>query len=252
MFRWTFSFCLIASLFLVSTPEPSVAQAPDRLDHFRVLPRFSTLHKTGGFAGLDQRFRVRGEYDFLRLFDEGTFSAKFDNSELWGTIDSDEPHIAIVEDVDQAFNLDELDGRLLPLGGPLDVYKFDGRTGDGSNVDLHAIRLGPWMYVRGRTTPPPGSADFFEYQLRMLARSQPWADLNEDDVVDAADYTILKDSGAVGYADWRSQFGQRTPEMDSLDAAMSAALASGSAVPEPSAMGLILLAISMIGVRRRK
>lgn len=240
MSRLVLSAFLVAALLTVVCPASAQAQAPDRLDHYHLLPRFSTLHRTGGFAGVDDRFRILGEYDFLRLFNDGDLSAKFDNSELWGSIISDRPTIAIVEDVDAVLNLDGLRGSLLPLAGPLDVYKFDGTTGDGSSVDLHAILLGPWMYVRGRTTPPPGGADFFEYSVRWLARSRPWADLNEDDVVDAADYTLLRDSDAVSFGDWKSQYGERLPEMASLDAAMSAALGSGAGVPEPSAVWLLI------------
>ncbi len=34
------------------------------LEHYRLLPRASVLHQTGGIAGVDQRYRLTGEYDF--------------------------------------------------------------------------------------------------------------------------------------------------------------------------------------------
>ena len=34
------------------------------LEHYRLVPRASVLHQTGGIAGVDQRYRLTGEYDF--------------------------------------------------------------------------------------------------------------------------------------------------------------------------------------------
>jgi hypothetical protein len=238
--------------------------------HFRIVPKQSALHRTGGFAGVSERLRLSGSYDF-RILPPAVYPplVAFDNAEVWGALISDLPHPAIVEDVDELLNLEELHGQQLPTMGPYDTYQFRGKLDDGSSIELMAAKFGAWMYVRGYTTPPAGGADFFEYQLRMVARSQPFADLNEDGVVDAADYTLLRDSpvGGAASADsiaagtdfelWKQQFGESMPDFAAIDAmfdaaAGGAALAAG-AVPEPSALGLAIFGhATMLGMRRRK
>jgi hypothetical protein len=117
---------------------------------------------------------------------------------------------------------------------------------------------------------PPGSADFFEYELRMVARSRPFADFNGDGVVNAADYTVLRNSGGLsgagtadaddvtagaGYAEWKVQFGETIPDFAAIDATMSAAAAgfgAASVVPEPTAIGLALLGGVLLAYVRRR
>lgn len=238
--------------------------------HFQIIPKQSVLHRTGGFAGVSERLRLSGKFD-LQILPPAVYPplVAFNNAEVWGSLISDLPHPAIVEDVDELLNLEELHGRQLPTMGPYDTYEFWGKLDDGSSIKLAAAKFGPWMYVRGAATPPPGGADFFEYQLRMVARSQPFADLNEDGVVDAADYTLLRDSPAGGAASadsiaagadidlWKQQFGESVPDFTAIDtmfdAAAGGAALAVSAVPEPNALGLMILGSALaIGMRRRK
>ena len=194
-----FFVCLtVVSVTVGLTAKCSVAQEPSEiLDHYRLVPRLSTLHQTGGIAGIDLRYRLLGKYDF-RHGTGWTAKAAFENAEIWGSIISDLPTPAYVIDVDQILNLEGLDGKALPVGAPFDVYQFRGLTSDGSSVELFAAVIGPWMYLRGATQPPPGSADYFTYHLRALARSGPFADFNGDGVVDAADYVVLRKHGRGG------------------------------------------------------
>lgn len=241
---------------------------PEVLEHFRIVPRLSTLHETGGIAGIDRRYRLIGRYDLQHSF--GWLSeASFENAEVWGSVISDLPTPAVVLDVDELLNLEGLKGRALPVGAPFDVYQFQGETRDGSSVELFAAKLGPWMYLRGGTEPPVGSADFFTYHLRALARSRPFADANGDGVVDTADYVALRksrDGSGVGsvedltegatFDDWRQQFGETAPDVSAMDAMVSAAMASyvaAAGVPEPACL---ILAIGggmfVTGLRRRR
>jgi hypothetical protein len=236
---------------------------------FRIVSKQSVLHRTGGFAGVNERLRLSGKFD-LQILPPAIYPplVALNNAEVWGALISDLPHPAIVEDVDELLNLEELHGRQLPTMGPYTTYEFRGKLDDGSTIKLAAAKFGPWMYVRGASTPPPGGADFFEYQLRMVARSQPFADLNEDGVVDAADYTLLRDSPAGGAAGsdsiaagadfdlWKQQFGESVPDISEFDAMFDAtaggASLAASAAPEPSALVLLLVgSATAIGVRRR-
>jgi hypothetical protein len=237
------------------------------LGHFRILPRLSVLHRTGGFAGVSERLRLSGEYD-LEMLPLAVFPphVAFDDAEVWGSLISDLPHPAVVEDVDELLNLEGLHGRQLPVAAPFDVYTFRGEIPDGSSIQLFAAVLGPWMYVRGGTTPPPGSADFFEYQLRMVARSKPSADLNDDGRVDAADYTLLRDANGGGassfaaaagitFADWREPYGEEMPDFTAFDnfvAGAASGFAAAGTVPEPATVGIMAFALFALVVLRRR
>jgi hypothetical protein len=245
------------------TTQQSIAQDPAAiLDHYRLVPRLSTLHQTGGFGGFDLRYRLLGDYGFAHGT-SWTADAKFVDAEIWGSLISDGPTPAYVIDVDQILNLEGLQGKALPVAAPFPVYQFQGHTSDGSSVNLFASVLGPWMYLRGATQPPPGSADYFTYQLRALARSGPFADMNSDGVVDASDYALLRKSGfargsdvsaGVSFADWRQQFGETVPDLNAMDAVINAALGGGvavSSVPEPASWGLAIYASFLVAGMRR-
>ena len=239
------------------------------LDHYRILPRLSTLHQTGGIAGFDFRYRLMGKYDLLHGDVASTTSmgtrARFANAEVWASMISNDPTPAFVLDVDRILNLEGLKGELLPVAAPFDVYRFTGETSDGSAVNLFASVIGPWMYVRGGTQPPPGSADFFEYQIKMLARSRPFADFNDDGRVDAADYVLARKAKATGttlvandiasgagLADWLQQFGEAVPDLAAMDRQLSAAIGSGSAIPEPSSLALLTIGVLLACRRIRR
>jgi PEP-CTERM motif len=263
--------CVVVVLTTIGllTTASRAQTPPEFLDHYRVLPRLSTLHQTGGIAGFDLRYRLLGKYDFQHGLG-WTSTASFDNAEIWGSAISDGPTPAYVIDVDQLLNLEGLKGEALPVGAPFDVYRFRGETANGSAVQLFASVIGPWMYVRGGTLPPPNSADYFQYDVQMVARSRPFADFNDDGVVDAADYTILRNSGdmsgagsaasdsisaGAGYEEWKAQFGETVPDFAAMDATLSAAAAgfgAASATPEPASLSLVLIGgLLLAGWRRR-
>ena len=270
MKRFSFACLLLVLAATGSLTTPSQAQDPaELLDHYRLLPRLSTLHQTGGIAGFDLRYRLLGKYDFRHGIG-WTADASFENAEIWGSILSDGPTPAYVIDVDEILNLEGLKGEALPVGAPFDVFKFTGETADGSSVRLLAAVIGPWMYVQGGTRPPVGGADFFEYDVRMVARSRPFADFNGDGIVNAADYTALRNSGGLngagaagsddvtagaGYAEWKEQFGETVPDFLALDAMMSAAaagLGAAAAAPEPASLGLALVVGLFLACWRRR
>lgn len=270
MRRIKFLRLVIALSCALAAGNSSWAQSfGSKIGTFKVIPKLSVLHRSGGIAGISERLRLSGSYDF-QILPPAIYPplVAFDNAEVWGALISDLPHPAIVEDVDDLLNLEELHGRQLPVMAPFDAYQFRGKLDDGSSIELAAAKFGPWMYVRGFTTPPPGSADFFEYQLRMVARSRPFADANEDGVVDAADYTLLRDRQGVGGAalddlavgatlsDWTGQFGETIPNFNEIDAmligAASGFAASAVATPEPASAVLTLLAAMLASALCRR
>lgn len=253
--------------------HPAYSQdGPLYLNRYFLVPRLSELERSGGFAGVHDVYRLIGRYDLVRGYagptDVYRGDAYFQDAEIWGSIISDRPHTLEVLDVDQLLNLESLVGEILPVAAPFDVYKFTGKIADGSSIELFASVFGPWMYLRGGTMPPPGSADYFQYQLHAVARTRPWADANGDGVVDAADYTLLRDaagSGAgavdglaagVNLADWKEQFGERVPDFTMFDGMFDgagSALAATSSAPEPATTVLLAVgALTIVAWRRHK
>jgi hypothetical protein len=102
------------------------------------------------------------------------------------------------------------------------------------------------------------------YQLKALARKGPFADMNADGGVDAADYALLRKSGLAGgtdaaagasFADWRQQFGETLPDLNAMDAVITAAAGSGlagSSVPEPTCVWLAIAAGILTASRRHR
>ena len=254
---------------------PALAIPPAILTHYDLIPRRSVLLKSGGIAGQSERYRLIGDYDFIEDYaSPGVLPvlepvAYFDNAEVWGT-QILPPGVfapAIVLDVDELLNLEGLRGELLPLGAPLDVYRFRGFINDSaaaspleqSRIELYAAQLGRWMFLYGETTPPPSSADVFEYTIKALARQGPWADLNDDGVVNAADYVAMRESDTLAAgasvdglteADWRAQLGETLPDIDAIEAMFAGLMGSSSAaIPEPATILLAALAITLAGRR---
>lgn len=268
---------IVASLAATS-PAQTVS-----VDHYRFLPRLSVLNQSGGIGGFDVDFRVMGKFDFtVELGPTDVWPpqhvAKFTNVDAWAS----HPVLAYVLPLDQTLSLSGLTGWQLPVAAPFDVYQFDGTTQDGSTVKLIAAEIGPWLHLRGVTTPPPGSADFFEYELKAVARRRPFADFTQDDAVDNADLAkwssrfglkataldalVQGDANEDGVSDgadfleWQRQAGEVAPALASLDAMVDAALAtlavngtaSLAAVPEPGSLGLLVIGIGCIVLRRRQ
>ncbi|MEN1681395.1 MAG: PEP-CTERM sorting domain-containing protein [Planctomycetota bacterium] len=239
------------------------AQPPDQLDRYHIVSRRSTFTQSGGFGGIEQSFPLTGRYGFAQEWRGNprtglTRTARFVEPDLMAPLG---PMLPAFIDVDDLLNLDNLRSELLPLGAPFDVYRFRGIAADSaaaspleqSTVELFAALQGPWMYLYGRTTPPPSTADRFVYEIQALARTRPWADWNDDGIVDAADYTLMRDSGdysAEMYTDWRSQFGEVEPDFSMLAAAVSASM-STPPIPEPTSVSTLVAGAAALLARRR-
>ena len=268
--------CVLFSCLLIQSMEVAKGDPPDLLRRYLFLPRHSTLEQTGGIAGINVRYGVYGRFDLVTgweyLNDPPLISihpyAKFENVNAWASNPLlDSPPL----DLDQILNLSGLMGSQLPVAAPFDVFKFEGKTADGSAVNLFAGLIGQWLYLRGGTEPPEGSADFFSYQISALARQRPFADFNGDDIVDAADYVMLRHldpagsgvgiagnddvTAGAGFAEWMQQFGETVPDMTAMDSMMSVAMGSlvtTATVPEPASVNLAILGGLILASLRRR
>lgn len=273
--RFSLLFVLAAAL---GSATASVAQPPDRLDHYRLVPSLSSLTQSGGFAGIETSYRLRGEYDFLQEWSGDTPSEPLELTPRFDNVDIRAPLGELLPaflDVGFLFNMELLQGELIPQPfafTPFEVYRFEGIANDSpaaspleqSLVEMYAVTYGPWMYLRGETIPRPWTADYFEYDLRALARSGDWSDYNEDGVIDASDYTTIRDTASMmaaptdqwlveASARWRNDYGGRAPDLALFDNAIEVALSQQGAfaVPEPAALVLLVVALTP-GLRNRR
>ncbi|WP_425399834.1 PEP-CTERM sorting domain-containing protein [Aeoliella sp.] len=268
---------LLVALVLIGLSSSAVAEeAPDVLDllpRYHLLPRHSYVQQSGDDLERDILWRARGSYGFmatqLTIYPAPPPRASFYNPEIWGTIVSGGPAITLALDVDSKFNLDGLRGTLVPTLRPYgDLYHFTGFAEDNLAVDLYALQQGNWMYLKGTSYTTTDFGPYEEYNIRALARTRPWADLNDDGRVNIADYVMMRnhqgsdldaltlgDAEGVTMADWKSQFGETMPSMDDFDATMASAISSMSAlavaIPEPTSVGLLLAGALGLLIRRR-
>jgi hypothetical protein len=248
-----------AAISFAALPIETFGQLTDKTIPFQFLPRPSIIVQTGGFGGFHNEFHIRGTFDLhlmesvLAVFPP-VHIATFENVDAWGV----HPHQDWVLDVNAALNLEGLHGgeSLLRRG----LFRFRGKTEDGSTVQLNAKLSGSWLYLRGGTMAPPHSADYFEYHIKAIARTRPHADFNDDGVVDGADLTAwASDSERYGadFLSWQRQLGEATPTIESLDKDLDAALAAAAAesvaaVPEPAAWTTAAIAAAALFRRRRR
>jgi hypothetical protein len=96
------------------------------------------------------------------------------------------------------------------------------------------------MYMRGQTTPV--AIDGTKYRIRALAHERPFADFNDDGVVDGEDLARWK--APAGHLNsnfllWQRQFGEAPPLEAEFEAAIAAASANESGIPEPTTLSLV-------------
>ncbi|MBX3427311.1 MAG: hypothetical protein KF688_16655 [Pirellulales bacterium] len=273
---------LLLTLPVVCPPSAQASDGPDALRSYRFVPALSTLRESGGFAGFVTDFTIRGSFDFVTYYGYGSGpepsivrKALFDDVEAWAS----HPILAYVLNVDRELGLSTLSGTLAPLGLPIDVYRFTGSNDDGHPVELYTASVGRWLYLRGETSPP--CCDFFKYEVRAVARLATLADRNRDGQVDRGDLTqwgsdfglpaaaALDDSNALGagvvdggdFLAWQREASAAPPDFATLDAAISAALASSSdaatiasvaVAPEPATLILGIVAAGLAWGRRSR
>lgn len=238
---------LSVGMFAVSLP--ALADPPDILRSYEFLPRLSTLHQTGGIAGLYFEFPVFGTYDFVTGFryetDPASIAryAKFENVEAYGAHPTMDPGLSL----DWVMNLSGLDGNPIYHGpNGLELFQFAGTAGsEGAKTRVHllAARLGRWMFLKGHTEPP--CCDFFQYDLKGLARQIPSGDWDDDGRVNAADLALWQEASGASmtgrhFLIWQQQFGEEAPPLAEFEDLMNSALAAVGAVsvqsvPEPTA-----------------
>jgi len=124
------------------------------------VPELSTLLQTGGFAGVRRPHTIEGQFELAIDFEAGT--ASFTDVSAVGTYEGPPSRTL---DVGETLNMTALVGSVGQDGS----IRF---TGEGANETAILLTLtfkGDSVHLGGNTTPPPGSADFFIFELDAVA-----------------------------------------------------------------------------------
>ncbi len=246
------------ALLTALATAPALAQPPDILRSYQFVPRRSTLEVQGGFAGLSLRLPIFGTFDFVTGFRYDFPSlnpyAAFMNVEATATNPLSSSPFSF--DIDDTLNLSGLEGVPLPVGAPFDVYRFEGTDGQDAPMELIVASLGRWLYMRGGNDP--GCCDFFQYEIRAIARQDSFPDFNNDAIVDSADLADWEshygeDAAMAGddFLAWQRDLGSVAPTVEYFESLISAAFGGGSSpasitVPEPQTLLLVMCCVMVV------
>jgi len=278
----------LSAVLTLCTVSQTVGQPPDILRNYRFLPRHSILDVEGGFAGFDIEANIFGKYGLVTGFEydygDGTSItdispnpyAKFVNVHARAINPTDFGPYSF--NLDETLNLSGLDGYPLPIFFPavlpnIQVFRFEGVEGQGAPFEMHALTIGRWMFMKGANRAP--CCDFFDYQIRAVARQVPFADFDGDDTVAASDLASWDSSYGLTSSDpfsefdgdsdgdgdwdgseflsWQRQSGETMPSMEEFESMLASSLAATSAVsvPEPTAIGLVVMMLASWLVTKR-
>jgi len=122
----------------------------------------SIVIQTGGIAGVHEVYSVEGWFELTLGPAEG--AASFSQVDAYLIGDTGLPY---TKSLGVLFNMTELVGTVVSGS----TIEFEGRAGglDDSSIELTLTYGTDSVELTGRTIPPPGSADYFVYELYALA-----------------------------------------------------------------------------------
>ncbi len=121
----------------------------------------STITQTGGIAGVHRTYSIEGRFQLQVDLEVGT--ASFIRVDANAVDDSPDRHAV---DPNEVFNLTGLAGTIVDEA----AIQFEGKADDGSSVLITLTFADDAVSLRGQTTPPPNSADFFIFALDAVAQ----------------------------------------------------------------------------------
>ncbi len=146
--------------FFVFTLDAQSARA-GQTTTYRFLAGQSTIIQTGGIAGIHRTYTITGTFQLTADFEAGT--ASFGRVDANAVDDSPDRHTL---DPNEVFNMTDLAGVIIDRT----TIRFEGTADDGSSVLLTLTFADDTVTLKGETTPPPNSADFFLFTLDAVAQ----------------------------------------------------------------------------------
>ena len=151
----------------------------------------SIVVQTGGLAGVDETYAVRGSFQVTVDLDTGT--ATFDSVDA--SLVGDSPFLP-THSLNDLFNMTKLSG--IVLSDTLIEFVGKTSTGTGEMVQMGLSIVGDRASLTGRTIPPPDSADLFVFALEAVARrQQPGQPCSPPGCAESGEYIFLRDRSMV-------------------------------------------------------
>ena len=127
---------------------------------FRFVPELSTLLQAGGFAGVYWPHTIEGQFTLSVDFTAGT--ASLTEVDAVGTYEGPP---ARTLNVGEALKMTALAGSVEQDGS----IRFTGEGDNETAIELTLTFKSDSVQIRGNTTPPPNSADFFILEMDAVA-----------------------------------------------------------------------------------
>jgi hypothetical protein len=124
----------------------------------------SSVTQTGGFAGVHQTHPIKGNFQLSVNYDANTASFERVDANL-----AEPKGFLPAQSLGELFNMTSLRGTV--SNGTTIV--FTGKTTEPeSDVSITLTLSGNTVALKGATAPPPGSADFFIFNLDAVAKKK--------------------------------------------------------------------------------
>jgi len=155
-----FTGCLLILSGPMAYGKPNDPIRPAGTSEYIFIADQSTVLQTGGIAGIHRTYTITGTFQLTVDSKAGT--ALFHRVDANATDDSSYKRTL---DPNQVFNLTALAGRVVDETS----IRFEGKADDGSSVLITLTFADGTVTLKGQTTPPPNSADFFLFTLDAVA-----------------------------------------------------------------------------------
>jgi hypothetical protein len=264
-----------ASIAVGQSPDSIREDRPDIIRSFRLIPSKSNLEQTGGFAGFHFDYHLFGKFDIVTGFEPSPLAifppiynpfAKFENVRVTALLNHPAAFAAPFP-LDRIVDLEELHGTFRPQEPQRLIFK--GVDHQDQPFELLAVQRGPLLHLLGESREQ--CCDFFHYKIDALAHIAPYADFNLDGVVDRVDVdqllaniglrsdATLEQGDADGDGDvdsgdflaWQRQVGWSISLSEFAADSLADFNASAAAVPEPTALALLLSLVALLEIRRQ-
>ncbi len=153
---------LLRTISLIITICLVNISAQGQTTQYIFLPDQSTLVQTGGIGGVQWTYTVEGE--FLLTVDYQAGTASFTQVDANAIDDSPFPRTL---DPNEVFNMTALTGIIFDEG---ESIRFKGSTDDESSILITLTFADDTVKIKGQTTPPSDSSDFFIFTIDAVAQ----------------------------------------------------------------------------------
>lgn len=124
----------------------------------------SSVAQTGGFAGVNKTYPIKGNFRLSVNLDAKTASFERVDANL-----TEPTGFLPTQNLGELFNMTELKGTVTNSN----TINFTGKTSEPESAISLALSIeDDTVTLKGGTTPPPGSADFFIFNLNAVAKKE--------------------------------------------------------------------------------